>query len=427
MFGFKYLGGLEKLLVAAVIATVAVLLIERLWFKTSVIVTPGGDYPLRIEGDQASDGNSVVEWIDRDRFEWRCRLQARYEYPYCFAQVALGGLNLEKFDSIRIDLDYEGPADSIRMQLLNRGSSNVKPGSPHSVKYQELEISALSLDKPLELPMRNFHVASWWLQEFSTVPEEAKLELHDVVYAEILTGTGAPLGEHRFKLNSIEWHGSLVPRDQWYLGIIIAWVSLIIGHLVYRAWYLKTAATRHYERAKHLLARYNSLNIKSRQLEKMAKTDPLTGISNRADISEFLSGATLERRKPGGALSAIMIDIDHFKQINDTYGHDMGDKILIAVAGTLAETVRRTDGVGRWGGEEFLLVCPNTTLEDAEKLAEKLCRQVRSVSIDPQVTVTASFGVATWQDESIEAFVRRVDGALYQAKDAGRNCVRVAR
>lgn len=428
MLGFRYLGGLERLLVVAVVITVLALVVERLWFKTSVTVEPGAEYPLRIEGDVASGGDSVVEWVNAEEFEWRCELRDGYGYPYCFSQVDLGGIDLSNFDSMRLHLEYNGPADSIRMQLLNRGSTDVRAGSPHSMKYQDLEISAHSLNKPLEVPMTNFHVASWWLQEFSTVPEKTKVELHDVVYAEILTGTGAPLGEHHFKLKSIEWHGNLIPREQWYLGIIVAWVTLIIGHLIYRAWYFKTVAARHYERAKNLLARYNSLNIKSRHLEKMARTDALTGISNRADISEFLAGAALDRRKSEGALSVIMIDIDHFKQINDNYGHDMGDKVLISVAGRLADTVRRTDGLGRWGGEEFLLVCPDTSLADAQQLAKKLCRELRAIKTDPPVKITASFGVATWKkDEPLEAFIQRVDAALYKAKDGGRNCVKVAR
>src|SRR5690606_28228586 len=138
---------------------------------------------------------------------------------------------------------------------------------------------------------------------------------------------------------------------------------------------------------------------------------PLTGVSNRAGIGDVLLREIRSHIETGHPLTLIMLDIDHFKPINDNHGHDYGDEVLIKAARTLVETLRTSDAVARWGGEEFLLVCPNTSLDNGRALAEKLREHIKS-----QCTVTASFGVAMLGNESIDQLIKRVDEALYRAK-----------
>jgi diguanylate cyclase (GGDEF)-like protein len=112
-------------------------------------------------------------------------------------------------------------------------------------------------------------------------------------------------------------------------------------------------------------------------------------------------------------------------QINDTHGHDHGDAVLVKVARTLVEYLRTSDAVARWGGEEFLLVCPNTSLESGKALAEKLRYRIRNLGSDA-CAISASFGVATLGNESIEKLIKRVDEALYLAKQNGRDRVEIS-
>lgn len=157
-----------------------------------------------------------------------------------------------------------------------------------------------------------------------------------------------------------------------------------------------------------------------------SQTDPLTGLANRRALDMELSHAFAQRRRDKSNLSVLIIDIDHFKKINDQYGHMVGDQLLKCFARCLKNTLRETDFVARFGGEEFVVILKKTPLEDAFKAAER----VRSIVAanphkvgDFEIKVTASFGVKEAGEGETEAFVlQKADEALYAAKKGGRNC-----
>jgi diguanylate cyclase (GGDEF)-like protein len=165
---------------------------------------------------------------------------------------------------------------------------------------------------------------------------------------------------------------------------------------------------------------------KNRQLEIVSVSDRLTGLYNRLRLDQVLEEELARGDRMGAALSVILMDIDHFKVVNDTHGHQVGDQVLVAMATLLRAGSRGLDVVGRWGGEEFLVVCRDTALPGAALLAEKL-RDLIAQHPFPQVGhKTGSFGVASRRDkESVDALISRVDAALYDAKNAGRNRVEV--
>ena len=168
------------------------------------------------------------------------------------------------------------------------------------------------------------------------------------------------------------------------------------------------------------------LDEKNQALEVMTRTDRLTGLANRRRLEESLQTEVLRARRYGKPFSVILLDIDHFKGVNDTFGHQVGDSVLIAIAGLLTRTARETDVAGRYGGEEFLLVCPETELTVVAALAERLRTEFTTTDFPLVGRVTSSFGVAEFtRGDSVKSLVERADQALYRAKNAGRNCVEV--
>jgi two-component system cell cycle response regulator len=170
----------------------------------------------------------------------------------------------------------------------------------------------------------------------------------------------------------------------------------------------------------------SELEAKNAQLAEMANTDPLTGVANRGHIEECLSTEVARACRFGSILSVGMLDIDHFKRTNDSFGHPFGDRVIREVARVLSETVRVVDKVGRYGGEEFLVVLPGTDLEGAGILAERIRAAVQALTFDPEGhSATLSVGVAQWEPDANnwEGLVSRADQALYQAKEEGRNRV----
>lgn len=164
-------------------------------------------------------------------------------------------------------------------------------------------------------------------------------------------------------------------------------------------------------------------------LEQLSITDELTQLYNRRRINAILAESLDAYHRYHMGVSVIMIDLDHFKRINDNFGHQVGDEVLVKVAKTIKDHIRSVDKAGRWGGEELLVICPNTSLENAAELAEKLRKTLMAMPrLSPGMdAVTASMGVAQiLPGESLDDLMERVDTALYEAKNNGRNQVKIA-
>lgn len=173
-----------------------------------------------------------------------------------------------------------------------------------------------------------------------------------------------------------------------------------------------------------LRAGYHRADERARLMHSLATTDPLTGLPNRRAMTERLQAALATAHRHGDPVSVALIDIDHFKRINDEFGHAAGDRVLQQVGPLLAAQLRASDHLGRWGGEEFLLVCSHTPLDAALDLAERLRSNVEAFGFGHGETVTVSIGVANYQlADDAEGLLARADAALYRAKESGRNRV----
>jgi diguanylate cyclase (GGDEF)-like protein len=205
--------------------------------------------------------------------------------------------------------------------------------------------------------------------------------------------------------------------SHWLPWLILAGLSLLIG---LASWL-----------AIRLLAGRRRLADLNRKLETLAHTDLLTGLSNRLHLTEQLEGLMANAKRHDFNLCVLMIDIDHFKRLNDSYGHHAGDQALRHVAARLSASLRDGDLLARWGGEEFLAVLPYTGLPEGLAVAERLCHLVAGEPIaignsGEVVAVQTSVGVAQDGDDDLDSLVHRADLGLYEAKAAGRNTFRAA-
>ncbi|HSX49988.1 MAG TPA: GGDEF domain-containing protein [Cellvibrio sp.] len=159
-------------------------------------------------------------------------------------------------------------------------------------------------------------------------------------------------------------------------------------------------------------------------LEGVATQDPLTRLSNRRALDEEVRSSLEDFARNRTPVTLIMLDLDFFKMVNDKFGHNVGDSVLVELAALLTKRTRKTDRAFRFGGEEFMVLARNTRLADAAVVAEQLRAQIEAELKDPDGALTASFGCAELHEgESVEDWFVRVDKAVYQAKQNGRNCV----
>lgn len=209
--------------------------------------------------------------------------------------------------------------------------------------------------------------------------------------------------------------------DQWYRleDKCISWPDGRVGK-----YSISVNITQQKEVQNLLAEAHAELALKAKALEKLSITDPLTQLINRLKMNQIIEAESVRSSRYNSPLSLILIDLDKFKQVNDTYGHLVGDQVLELGAKILRASVRQSDSVARWGGEEFMVLCPESDLELACQIAEKLRVAIESTVFPGVGKVTGSFGVACYsKHESVHSMIEKADQALYKAKHQGRNQV----
>ncbi len=410
----------------AVLSIIA-LAIPREWITRTYSLTPT-DYQAQLFDDNGMGGNSQVSWLDRKNHSWSCKLGPAFSDPFCSYQIAVldeegRGLDLRKYDTMRMQVSYRGEGDYLRLYLRNRNPKYYVLGDVTTTKYNEVELPVSKLQDGLSLSLQDFRVASWWLINKNIPLEFSHPDFNDVVFVELQTGSGLRGGVHDIQLHSISWQGPLITEKDLYKYIVICWLLSIFCILVYHIVKLSTELSRHRKNENELVAINRVLNLQNKQFEDLAKTDLLTGALNRLGIRDALREGLENWRRYQTPFSLALIDIDDFKKINDLHGHDSGDAILVAAARLLRENIRKSDLLARWGGEEFMLVCPRTNLDEAHSVAETLRKKLAEKSLHSNIRITASFGVATMSEPNLDHMFKQADEALYDAKNSGKNKV----
>ena len=379
---------------------------------------PGAAYFLNTSADPSL---TKADWVDQSRLHFRCRFAkeapgASCGYTYMLSREnAAVGVNLSRYRNLNLTIRYTGPAHYLRLAIRNFDPRFSRQEDTNSAKFNLLNIKPIDLAKPVVIDLREFTVPEWWVAQYDLPRNLSHPDLSNAI-AFSLYLQGEPAGtDHDIQVDKVEFSGDWISAEYWYLGILCVWI--LIG-ATYGASQWIALRRRHREQRKKLA----ELQVEKDKYQKLSTIDGLTKVLNRHGIEQFVESL----QSANLPTSVIVIDLDHFKRVNDQRGHYDGDRVLQAVGELLRLHSRATDGLGRWGGEEFVLVCPGASLSKAAGLAEKLRERIMQTNFLPgdPVAITASFGVATSAvGANFDDVFRQADQALYLAKSRGRNCV----
>ncbi|PKF80274.1 GGDEF domain-containing protein [Vibrio sp. vnigr-6D03] len=385
--------------------------------------------------DDRQMGGSTESRLQMEGHQARlqCQLnQSEYAWPYCSVSIQLSnditkGIDLSNYHTVRLNIDYHtnDPEARLRVYLRNYNSAYSRADNEYSVKYNGLEFAPGVGKGALVIPMENFQVMTWWLADFDTDIEHAAPEFSNVVLFEIATGSHTELGEHDIKINSIEFEGHFVDGEKLMLTLVLIWTVLGVALFWFDHSRNLTAISQANARHLHLKTVNDRLRQQNTRFAEMAQVDALTGARNRHSVRNWLDNAAKQTEAGLDTLSMIYLDIDHFKRINDTFGHQIGDDILKEFVLVVSAVIRPSDHLVRWGGEEFIVFCRDSGLEQAQEIAERILCNVREHAWLHGEPLTCSAGVAEMENERMTETMARADEALYQAKHLGRDRVEV--
>lgn len=215
----------------------------------------------------------------------------------------------------------------------------------------------------------------------------------------------------------IKYEKSIDYNLVWKVSIVVIFLILLIVY-----WNIKIINAN-----KLLKEAQKNIEEKNKELEKLAITDKLTNLYNRRKLDELLENEIHRYERFGHTFGFAILDIDHFKNVNDTYGHQMGDEVLLEIANILKSNLRKTDFVGRFGGEEFVIICPESDIKGVSGLMENFRLIIENHNFNNIKGQTASFGVTVLKKgDNKDSILRRADKALYEAKNSGRNKVSIS-
>jgi len=393
-----------------------------------VIDLTDGRYPVGVEDDRQSNGTSVGSLERRGRdILMHCKVAKGYQYPYCKLTVTFqtirDGLDFSDHDHFTIDAAYQGAGEG----KLNLMVVNAEEGLTRLDRWDTFKINQIDyLQIPkgggtLIAPIKWFAVAPWWKDMAKPSLEHSFVRMDNVNRIEIMNSVGTPEGDYTMTIRSIKVHGKLISMNTLLTVLIGLWIFAAVSFPTATALLLRRQL-KESDTALALLTQVNkALELEARELAGQAHIDPLTGVLNRQGLRAALMSTSALLAAP---MSVIFIDIDHFKRINDTHGHDVGDEVLRKFAHVIGSGIRSSDRLVRWGGEEFLIICPVTDVYQASLVAEGLRASLHRQNWPVGLAVTASFGVAQHEDnEDIGVVIKRADTELYGAKANGRDRV----
>jgi diguanylate cyclase (GGDEF)-like protein len=422
----------QSLVGLLLILTPTLLVWQHLGMTRVFEISPRHPYGVTVADDRHEDGNSVATLVrSDDAFIMRCDLGAAYAWPFCKLQFHLGeagkGMDFSQFDSITFNMRYAGTSGrKIRLHLTNFEPEFSRIGDWNSQRYDSVEFD-VPAQPTFTIPVNVLRTADWWITSNHVPLEKTYSRFDNITAVEISTGSVPPGQSVTMEVRSIEFHGKWISNTKLLTYLVAAWIACGVFGLALSLVHVRSNLSASNARIELLAAINKALELEARDLANQAYTDPLTGALNRQGLREVLMKRLHVAGRVDEEMAVVFMDLDHFKRINDEYGHDAGDEVLKGFARVIHGEVRSSDKLVRWGGEEFLLLCPETDVPHAVAMIEKLRTALTAQPWPHGLRVTSSFGVTSLTpDEDFGAAIKRADGALYRAKANGRDRAEVA-
>ena len=307
---------------------------------------------------QSGNGAPVdIQWIDQSRFHYACQFPkatvdqgCSFGYPLHADRVD-HGTDLSRYRTLNLTIRYTGNARYLRVAVRHFDPRFSTIEDLNSPKYNFVNIPASDLENPVAIKLSEFWVPEWWIDQYNLPRSLSQPDLSNATIFSIDLRGQLSESHHDIQIDKIEFVGDWISAEYWYLGILCVWMLVI-------ATYGASEWVRLRRKHREQRQRISDLESEKEKYLHLSTIDALTNIPNRHGIERYIE--TLDATR--GPASVIVIDIDHFKRVNDQRGHYGGDRVLRKMGEILRAHTRESDGLGRWGGEEFVLVCPGMTL-----------------------------------------------------------------
>ncbi|HHE0568518.1 TPA: diguanylate cyclase [Vibrio parahaemolyticus] len=430
---------IHKLIFALSICTISLVALYSVLGDTRKLVITPEQFNIYATKDASEGGLSTADiTYDAQSLVLNCELKkSSYAWPYCgisvYTDVAkpTHGIDLSNYHTIRLKLHYEeagdqqNPSHDLRLYLRNYNPEYSKPDDEYTIKYNGMQFSPSSFSETIEIPIKNLQVMTWWLADNKVDIEHSAPEFSNITRIDIATGSGAVLGQHKIVIDKIEFEGAYLAQETLLFALLFSWMALGLAFSLHELRKNRAAYEKAKRRHRHLEKVNGTLRAQNYEFAELAHRDALTGAMNRHAVQTWLEQQARQVRWGHSTLSILYMDLDNFKKINDKFGHQMGDDILREFVMVVASSIAPDDRLVRWGGEEFVVFCPDTNIEQAVKKAEMIRKNVANHLWVHGEALTCSIGVAQMQNERVTETMARADEVLYLAKRNGRNRVEV--
>ncbi len=417
--------------------TVAIVQLYLLYGDTRVYKVQPSHYHFSASSDQEVEGLSTAKLALNDQGGvLDCELKTSdYPWPFCGVRIEFDedpefGISLKNYHTVRLDVDFVNLDDNsfprMRFYLRNFNPSYSDPENEYTLKYNGLEYQPNSDQGVINIPIANLQVMTWWLADNNIGIEHSAPEFSNISRIEFASGSGNALGNYRLSINSIEFVGNYIEGETLMLLLLVLWVSLALVYSVAEIRRSRLLIVKEQNRQHHLKNLNRTLRAQNYEFAELAHRDALTGAMNRHAIRDWLNQNYSTDSATGGPLSVIYLDIDHFKTVNDKYGHSVGDDVLREFTLVVMGILKPSDRLVRWGGEEFVIFCQDANIDQAIGKAERIRHTIEQHIWVHGDQLTSSMGVAELKQERPIDMMARADEALYQAKHKGRNRVEVS-
>jgi diguanylate cyclase (GGDEF)-like protein len=396
--------------------TFIVCVIQYLGFERSFNIDLSNQTNISTRDDRLNGGTSIASYnATEDGIEFSCQVnEDHYKWPFCELKFNLSlitgdkveGKDLSMYERVGLWIEHDHKEmPGTRVELHNFNSAYSENSINDSLKYNTLEFFENKVPTPTWINFHSFYVPTWWNASHDLA--NGGTDFTNIRTISITTPGEVNESLYRLTVKRIEFRGKYIENDTLFFILTIIW-SCVTGFFI-----------RQLSLSKNKVM---SINEQKRKWQVAAFTDSLTGANNR-DSARSIFDDLLAK---SNVLSLLFIDIDFFKKVNDTFGHNVGDEILVEFSKVIMKTVDDTNVLVRWGGEEFLLLCPFYYLSEAKDVAEKIRKAIEKSTWVEGIKLTASIGVAEKGQCSIGELIEAADKALYQAKANGRNRVELS-